>query len=79
MKLKLENGEMFIDGKRVITVFFEDYTTLDHGDFQHDSLDVENNGVQANVTSQGNTKVIQNKNVVSAPIFCGGNVHIGDK
>lgn len=79
MTVKFDNGEMFMNGKRVLTVFFEDYSNIESGNFQHDSLDIENNGVKANVTSSGNTRVYQNKNVVSGPIVCGGDFHIGDK
>lgn len=77
-KIEFKEGEMFINGKKVINIMCSDFSTI-QPPFEHDSLDVISEGVQANVTSLGNTSVTQNKNVVSAPIYCGGNVHIGDK
>lgn len=79
MTIKFEDGEMYVNGKRVAIITFEDYSYMEAGNFQHDSLDIENNGVKANVTSAGKTRIIQNKNVVSGTIVCGGDFHIGDK
>ncbi len=80
MNLKLKNGQMYIDGKQVAIITFMDYTSIKAGDFNHDSIDVENNGVRANVNSAaGDVRVTQNKNIVSGAIVCSGSVHIGDK
>jgi hypothetical protein len=83
MKIKLENGKLFLDGKEITTAItkcgsviqfpINDTSTVIFG------TDVDNN-TMSSVDIVGHNNKVTQKNVINGgSIICGGDFHLGDK
>lgn len=70
MKIKLDKGELEINGKRVLTIIFEDLKqmTFPFGDSNKIEIDSTSSSNEANIRGNGNV-VIQGKNIVHGNVM----------
>ncbi len=80
MKIKLDNGELEINGKRVLTIIFEDLKqmTFPFGDSNKIEIDSTSRSNKTDITGNGNV-VIQGKNIVNSNVMnIKGDFRLGD-
>jgi len=80
MKIKLDKGELEINGKRVLTIIFEDLKQMNFpfGDSNQIEIDSTSSSNKTNITGDGNV-VIQGKNIVHGNVMnIKGDFRLGD-
>lgn len=81
MKIETKNGRLFIDGKEVVFVVFNDFSILDFPIEDDNEIDIETNGGtnSANIHGNENAIVQNSKNVITGgSIITARSFRLGD-